>query len=137
MCVEIHTSVSEMSDVFYEELRRRNYTTPTSYLELINLYISMLQTKRRLNQVFLVDINIMQDVLHIIHVCMYNILDGRFINTTFSVIIALGADNISETLFHSCTFRQLVLARDRIKTGLQKLLETNELVVGMEVRGIK
>ena len=47
MCVEIHTSVSEMSEVFYEELRRRNYTTPTSYLELINLYISMLQTKRR------------------------------------------------------------------------------------------
>ena len=30
-------------------------------------------------------------------------------------------------------FRQLVLARDRIKTGLQKLLETNELVVSMEV----
>ncbi len=47
MCVEIHTSVSDMSDLFYEELRRHNYTTPTSYLELINLYLSMLQTKRR------------------------------------------------------------------------------------------
>jgi len=47
MCVEIHTSVSNMSEVFYAELRRRYYTTPTSYLELINLYLSMLQTKRK------------------------------------------------------------------------------------------
>ena len=29
--------------------------------------------------------------------------------------------------------RQLVLARDRISTGLHKLLETNDLVVNMEV----
>ena len=47
MCVEIHTSVSTMSEVFYAELRRRNYTTPTSYLELINLYLAMLQTKKK------------------------------------------------------------------------------------------
>eukprot|EP00731_Ephydatia_muelleri_P001617 Em0001g1617a len=47
MCCEIHTSVSNMAEVFYSELRRRYYTTPTSYLELINLYLSMLQTKRK------------------------------------------------------------------------------------------
>lgn len=47
MCMEIHTSVSAMSEVFYTELRRRYYTTPTSYLELINLYLSMLQTKKK------------------------------------------------------------------------------------------
>jgi dynein heavy chain len=47
MCVEIHTSVSAMADRFYEELRRKYYTTPTSYLELINLYTSMLDVKRR------------------------------------------------------------------------------------------
>lgn len=29
MCVEIHTSVSAMADQFYEELRRKYYTTPT------------------------------------------------------------------------------------------------------------
>jgi len=75
MCVEIHTSVSNMSEVFYAELRRRYYTTPTSYLELINLYLSMLQTKRK----------------------------------------------------------QLVNSRDRVATGLKKLLETNELVTNMEV----
>ncbi|XP_071788570.1 dynein axonemal heavy chain 6-like isoform X3 [Asterias amurensis] len=75
MCVEIHTSVSSMAERFYAELRRRYYTTPTSYLELINLYLSMLSEKRK----------------------------------------------------------QLVNARDRVKNGLTKLLETNTLVADMEV----
>ncbi|XP_058967936.2 dynein axonemal heavy chain 6 [Pocillopora verrucosa] len=75
MCVEIHTSVSSMADRFYAELRRRYYTTPTSYLELINLYLSMLDDKRR----------------------------------------------------------QLIGARDRVKNGLKKLLETNDLVDNMQV----
>ena len=47
MCVEIHTSVSAMADRFYNELRRRYYTTPTSYLELINLYTHMLGDKKK------------------------------------------------------------------------------------------
>lgn len=47
MCVEIHTSVTSMADRFYNELRRKYYTTPTSYLELIQLYTSMLDGKRR------------------------------------------------------------------------------------------
>uniref|UniRef100_A0A3P9C2G1 Dynein axonemal heavy chain 6 n=1 Tax=Maylandia zebra TaxID=106582 RepID=A0A3P9C2G1_9CICH len=75
MCVEIHVSVTEMAERFYLELRRRYYTTPTSYLELINLYLSMLGNKRQ----------------------------------------------------------QLVLARDRVKNGVTKLLETNELVDKMKV----
>ncbi|XP_069560973.1 dynein axonemal heavy chain 6 [Brachyistius frenatus] len=75
MCVEIHVSVTDMAERFYLELRRRYYTTPTSYLELINLYLSMLDNKRQ----------------------------------------------------------QLVLARDRVKNGLTKLLETNELVDKMKV----
>ncbi|XP_038570255.1 dynein heavy chain 6, axonemal isoform X1 [Micropterus salmoides] len=75
MCVEIHVSVTDMAERFYSELRRRYYTTPTSYLELINLYLSMLEKKRQ----------------------------------------------------------QLVLARDRVKNGLTKLLETNELVDKMKV----
>ena len=45
MCVEIHTSVSSMADVFYTEFRRHYYTTPTSYLELINQYSSMRNNK--------------------------------------------------------------------------------------------
>ncbi|XP_075140366.1 dynein axonemal heavy chain 6 [Leptodactylus fuscus] len=75
MCVEIHVRVTEMADRYYEELRRRYYTTPTSYLELINLYLSMLGEKRQ----------------------------------------------------------QLVSARDRVKNGLTKLLETNNLVDKMKI----
>jgi len=47
MCMEIHTSVSDVAEKFYNELKRRYYTTPTSYLELINLYLSMLADKRK------------------------------------------------------------------------------------------
>uniref|UniRef100_A0A8C5LU47 Dynein axonemal heavy chain 6 n=1 Tax=Leptobrachium leishanense TaxID=445787 RepID=A0A8C5LU47_9ANUR len=47
MCVEIHMSVTEMAEKYFAELRRRYYTTPTSYLELINLYLSMLGDKRK------------------------------------------------------------------------------------------
>ncbi|XP_025054886.1 dynein heavy chain 6, axonemal [Alligator sinensis] len=75
MCVDIHMSVTEMADQYYAELRRRYYTTPTSYLELINLYLTMLTEKRK----------------------------------------------------------QLVSARDRVKNGLSKLLETNELVDKMKL----
>ncbi|GFR44385.1 hypothetical protein Agub_g5605 [Astrephomene gubernaculifera] len=46
MCVTIHTSVSAASDRFYAELRRRYYTTPKSYLDLINLYLQLLRNKR-------------------------------------------------------------------------------------------
>ncbi|KAH3860157.1 hypothetical protein DPMN_023048 [Dreissena polymorpha] len=47
MCVEIHMSVTDMADRFYRELKRKYYTTPTSYLELINLYLSMLAEKTK------------------------------------------------------------------------------------------
>ncbi|TPX75806.1 hypothetical protein CcCBS67573_g02914 [Chytriomyces confervae] len=47
LCVEVHSSVGATAKKFYAELRRRYYTTPTSYLELINLYVSMLQEKRK------------------------------------------------------------------------------------------
>ena len=43
MSVEIHNSVSVAPDKYYAELRRRNYTTPTSYLDLIKTYIEMLK----------------------------------------------------------------------------------------------
>ena len=47
MCMEIHVSVSSMADRFYNELKRRYYTTPTSYLELITLYLTMLTEKKK------------------------------------------------------------------------------------------
>lgn len=46
MCMKIHTSVEDTSDLFYGELRRRVYTTPKSYLDLINLYLNTLDVKR-------------------------------------------------------------------------------------------
>ena len=42
----MHTSVSAASESFYSELRRRNYTTPTSYLDLVKTYIEMLGIQR-------------------------------------------------------------------------------------------
>lgn len=39
----VHNSVIEYSDKFYNELRRKNYVTPTSYLELLKLYIEMMK----------------------------------------------------------------------------------------------
>lgn len=46
MCMIIHTSVEDASDKFYAELRRRVYTTPKSYLDLISLYLNTLGKKR-------------------------------------------------------------------------------------------
>jgi len=46
MCCNIHISVEEISTEFYESLRRRVYTTPKSYLDLINLYLKVLERKR-------------------------------------------------------------------------------------------
>ena len=42
----VHVSVENTSEKFYEELRRRVYTTPKSYLDLISLYLNTLKTKR-------------------------------------------------------------------------------------------
>jgi len=38
LCVRVHTSINETGEQFYAALRRRTYTTPKSYLDLINMY---------------------------------------------------------------------------------------------------
>ena len=43
ICVHVHKSVIEYSEEFYGELRRKNYVTPTSYLELLKLYMDMMK----------------------------------------------------------------------------------------------
>jgi dynein heavy chain len=45
-CVFIHQSVERRSKRYYEELRRYNYVTPTSYLELLGTFIRLLGEKR-------------------------------------------------------------------------------------------
>ena len=47
MCKRVHTSVEKQSDKFFNELRRKVYTTPKSYLDLINLYLNTLAEKRK------------------------------------------------------------------------------------------
>lgn len=47
MCMLIHTTVEDASERFFSELRRRVYTTPKSYLDLISLYINTLDKKRK------------------------------------------------------------------------------------------
>jgi len=46
MFKNIHKSVEKYSVKFYNELKRNNYVTPTSYLELLSLYKVILQQKR-------------------------------------------------------------------------------------------
>ncbi|XP_011495537.1 PREDICTED: dynein heavy chain 6, axonemal [Ceratosolen solmsi marchali] len=45
ICVLMHESVEEMTVRFYEEMRRRYYTTPSSYLDLLKLYLNTLAKK--------------------------------------------------------------------------------------------
>ncbi|XP_056119629.1 dynein axonemal heavy chain 3 [Rhinichthys klamathensis goyatoka] len=46
MCKTFQESVREMSERYYSQLRRHNYVTPTSYLELILTYKALLSSKR-------------------------------------------------------------------------------------------
>ncbi|KAK4874901.1 hypothetical protein RN001_014261 [Aquatica leii] len=45
ICKHFHTKVEDASDRFYEDLKRRTYVTPTSYLELIQTFKSLYYLK--------------------------------------------------------------------------------------------
>ncbi|XP_051841933.1 dynein axonemal heavy chain 7 [Antechinus flavipes] len=46
MCKSFHTSTIILSESFHAELQRHNYVTPTSYLELISTFKTLLEKKR-------------------------------------------------------------------------------------------
>ncbi|KAK2532645.1 Dnah7 [Columba livia] len=46
MCKSFHTSTIVLSDLYHAEMQRHNYVTPTSYLELISTFKSLLEKKR-------------------------------------------------------------------------------------------
>lgn len=46
MCKTFQTSVREISERYFSRLRRHNYVTPTSYLELILTFKNLLNVKR-------------------------------------------------------------------------------------------
>ncbi|KAJ3373477.1 Dynein heavy chain 3, axonemal [Kappamyces sp. JEL0680] len=47
MCKTFHVGTRQLSLKYYENLRRHNYVTPTSYLELIQTYKQLLSKKRK------------------------------------------------------------------------------------------
>jgi len=47
MCVNMHSSVRDLSERFLSEARRHFYVTPTSYLELISSYKDLLSRKQK------------------------------------------------------------------------------------------
>lgn len=51
LCVEMfkimHQSVEKKSQKFFDELRRKNYVTPTSYLELLSTYKNVLVERKK------------------------------------------------------------------------------------------
>merc|ERR1712130_235739 len=46
MCEKVHSSINTISEQFYIMLQRKVYTTPKSYLDVIKLYLKMLESKR-------------------------------------------------------------------------------------------
>ncbi|KPI86557.1 putative dynein heavy chain [Leptomonas seymouri] len=46
LCVDVHASTTHMAQQYYDELRRRYYITPTSYLEFIESYKALLLAQR-------------------------------------------------------------------------------------------
>jgi len=46
MCKHFHESIRHMSQRYFDTLRRHNYVTPTSYLELILTFKNLLSRKR-------------------------------------------------------------------------------------------
>ncbi|KAH0621601.1 hypothetical protein JD844_023099 [Phrynosoma platyrhinos] len=46
LCQKFHMTTITLSELFYNELQRHNYVTPTSYLELISTFKSLLEKNR-------------------------------------------------------------------------------------------
>ena len=46
MCQTFQTSVRDLSEMYFTRLRRHNYVTPTSYLQLIQTFKAVLNSKR-------------------------------------------------------------------------------------------
>ncbi|XP_021206053.2 dynein axonemal heavy chain 6 isoform X1 [Bombyx mori] len=47
LCVTMHQNVDMMTDRLYMEMRRYFYTTPSSYLDLLKLYLALLDKKQQ------------------------------------------------------------------------------------------
>ena len=45
ICVDMQNRVIDYSNKYYQELRRHNYVTPMSFIELLNIFKSLLQKR--------------------------------------------------------------------------------------------
>ena len=46
MCQNIHSTVYTYSEKYLNEMRRHNYVTPTSYLELLGIFAKLIGLKK-------------------------------------------------------------------------------------------
>ncbi len=47
VCVNVHKDVTQQTVKYYEEMRRHFYITPSSYLDLIQLYSNKLKQQKQ------------------------------------------------------------------------------------------
>ena len=50
MCMNVHQNINDTAEEFYKVLRRKVYTTPKSYIDLIQNYKDLLKMKKNQNQ---------------------------------------------------------------------------------------
>lgn len=115
MCVDIHLGVADTAEAFFNELRRKYYVTPKSYLDLIQLYITLLRETR--------------------HVSLWE-YSCFHENSVFALhICALTRPSLTHTypntLTHTHT-QEMAMAHERLLNGLDKLQETNVVVDRMQ-----
>ena len=154
MCVRIHTSVSDASDRFFAELRRRYYTTPKSYLDLINLYLQLLKEKRWGGWspafVWWVTPCAFHSHPHLLPPPIFFLTRGARNTLSPPQLLHWQLANLTPHPRHALPrnpphlapppsslppppFREeYLVARDRLLNGLYKLNETNSLVDGMK-----
>ncbi|KAJ8737209.1 hypothetical protein PYW07_000480 [Mythimna separata] len=105
ICVTMHQDVDVMTDRLYQEMRRYFYTTPSSYLDLLKLYMVLLDKKQQ------------------------QIIRGR--DRISCGLQGVDLLKLYMVLLDKKQ-QQIIRGRDRISCGLQKLYETYEVVGVME-----
>ena len=113
MCQEFHTGTRDLSMRFLNELKRHNYVTPTSYLELINTFKVLLQKK----QGYVPQIFFITKARSIIPYFMQKYpelfwSDVSYIKGIFKSCVGIKIYKI---------FREVTQAKNRYEVGLQKL----------------
>ncbi len=113
-----HNSVHKLSERFLAEQRRHYYVTPTSYLELLGSYKSLLGRRQ-----------VWQDPCSL---CSFDCLS--VLPVSWHTIAALSCNSplLLKLLSHATMQDEVLLAKRRYEIGLEKLQTTEESVSGMK-----